>query len=61
MEAIKLIGTSEVPGIKNNPAIMGWAKELLIQDIYDNDDTAWCGLFVPNSGQAVNHCAIMVF
>ena len=46
MEAIKLIGTSEIPGIKNNPTIMGWAKELLIQDIYTNDDTAWCGLFV---------------
>lgn len=46
VEAIKLIGNKEIPGVKNNPIIMGWAKDLRIANIYTNDDTAWCGLFV---------------
>lgn len=46
VEAVKLLGTKEVPGIKSNPAIMAWAKEVGIEDIYRNDDMAWCGLFV---------------
>mgnify|MGYP001335347092 CR=1 FL=1 len=44
--AVSLMGTKEVPGQKNNPVIMGWAKELGMEKIYTNDDTAWCGLFV---------------
>lgn len=43
--AISLLGTHEIPGIKSNPVIMGWAKSLGLDDIYKNDDTAWCGLF----------------
>lgn len=46
VEAVKLIGTKEIPGMKNNPVILQWAKDLKIDDIYTNDDTAWCALFV---------------
>lgn len=46
VEAVKLIGTKEVPGVKHNPAIMSWAKEVGIADIYQNDEMAWCGLFM---------------
>lgn len=46
VEAAKLIGTKEVPGLKSNPTIMAWAKELSLHEIYRNDDTAWCGLFI---------------
>lgn len=46
VEAVKLIGTKEIPGAKSNAAIMGWAKELGIEKIYLNDDTPWCGLFM---------------
>lgn len=43
-EALKLYGTHEVQGPKNNPAIMGWAKE--VKTTYPGDATAWCGLYV---------------
>lgn len=46
VEAVKLIGTKEIPGLKHNPAIMTWAQEVGIADIYKNDETAWCGLFM---------------
>ena len=46
VEAAKLIGTKEVPGLDSNPTIMAWAKELNLHEIYRNDDTAWCGLFI---------------
>ena len=44
LEAIKLFGTHEVPGPKNNPLIMEWAKE--VHTTYPGDATAWCGLFI---------------
>lgn len=46
VEAVKLLGTKEVPGIKNSPVIMSWAKEVGIDDIYPDDETPWCSLFV---------------
>jgi uncharacterized protein (TIGR02594 family) len=44
LEAIKLFGTREVLGPKNNPTIMAWAKE--VHTSYPGDSTAWCGLFL---------------
>ena len=43
-EALKLLGTLEVKGNGNNPAIIKWAKELGIRD-YNMDSIPWCGLF----------------
>jgi uncharacterized protein (TIGR02594 family) len=47
--AKSLIGTKEVPGVKSNPTILGWAKGLgtkLLGMVYNDDATPWCGLFV---------------
>lgn len=43
LEAIKLYGVHEAPGVRNNPAIMDWADE--VHTTYPGDDVAWCGLF----------------
>ena len=45
-EGIKLLGTVETPGVKNNPIIMGWAKEVQLDKSYSADSIPWCGLFV---------------
>lgn len=46
-EALKYLGTKELPGTKNNnPVIMNMAKELGIANLYPNDETAWCALFM---------------
>lgn len=47
-QAKALWGTTEIPGRKSNPVIMGWAKKLggWIASYYNNDDIPWCGLFV---------------
>lgn len=45
VEAIKFDGVQEIVGSKNNPVIMGWAKELGLKE-YTNDEIPWCGLFV---------------
>lgn len=44
--AASYLGTAEIPGAKSNPEILRWAKELGLDKVYKNDDTAWCGLFV---------------
>lgn len=47
-EARRHIGLREVPGVANNPVIMGWADRLGARVLgirYDNDATPWCGLF----------------
>jgi uncharacterized protein (TIGR02594 family) len=44
LEMRALYGTKETPGGKNNPTIMGWAKET--NTTYPGDATAWCGLAV---------------
>lgn len=43
-EGIKLIGIKEVPGPTSNPQILEFAKFLKVDNIYKNDDTAWCAL-----------------
>lgn len=46
VEALKLVGTTEVPGPKSNPIIVGWAKEVGadVAKVYLADETPWCGL-----------------
>jgi uncharacterized protein (TIGR02594 family) len=44
--AYQLLGIKELSGSANSPVIMGWAKELNLDDIYKDDSAmAWCGLF----------------
>lgn len=45
IEALKLFGTKETAGDKDNPEILDWATELGIQN-YQHDSIAWCGLFM---------------
>ena len=40
-EALKLFNTQEYVGTKNNPVILGWAKELGISKTYNSDSVAW--------------------
>jgi len=47
-EARRHIGMREVPGVANNPVIMGWADRLGARVLgikYNADSVAWCGLF----------------
>ncbi len=56
VEALKLYGTLEGPGVADNPAIEAWADEVQAAvptpynrwaaSFYDNDAIAWCGLFM---------------
>jgi uncharacterized protein (TIGR02594 family) len=46
LKAIELYGVVETVGSKHNPVIMGWAKDLSIQNVYVNDEIPWCGLYV---------------
>ena len=52
---IKLIGTKEGVGAKDNPEIIDWAKDLGgdIAKEYDHDSIPWCALFA-------NHCLAQV-
>ncbi len=43
-EALRLVGTREVLGSRNNPVILDWADDLDLH--YSGDDIPWCGLFV---------------
>ncbi len=45
-EAISLYGTLEVPGDRDSPSIMTWAKELGLNKTYSADSVPWCGLFI---------------
>lgn len=45
VEGLKLHGTIETPGAKNNPTIMAWAKETGLERIYTADSVPWCGLW----------------
>lgn len=45
-EALKLFGTVETAGAKNNPVIMGWAAEVGLAKVYSADAVPWCGLFM---------------
>ncbi len=44
VKALELYGVTEVVGVKHNPVILEWAKELGIN--YNSDEIPWCGLFV---------------
>lgn len=48
VEALKLYGTVETPGVINNPVILGWAKEIgkELEGAYTADSIPWCGLFM---------------
>jgi uncharacterized protein (TIGR02594 family) len=45
VEAIKLYGTKETPGKGNTSAIMQWADEVNVDDVYVADSVPWCGLY----------------
>jgi uncharacterized protein (TIGR02594 family) len=46
--AKSLLGTKEVSGKGNNPAILNWAKGIggWVAKFYNADEIPWCGLFV---------------
>lgn len=44
--ALEYIGTHETPGKQSTPEIMRMADHLNIADLYVNDETAWCALFM---------------
>jgi uncharacterized protein (TIGR02594 family) len=46
--ATSLLGIYELPGDRDNPTILGWARELggMIAREYKHDATPWCQLFV---------------
>lgn len=48
--ALKFVGITEIPGPRSNATILSWAKDLGVEDIYKNDDMAWCGL---------SHCEVI--
>lgn len=53
LEALKLYGTVETPGLASNPVIDGWRDELIAAgavpswagDVMTDDRVPWCGLF----------------
>lgn len=44
--ALQQLGTKEIAGKGSNATIISWAKELNIQNTYNDDAIPWCGLFV---------------
>jgi uncharacterized protein (TIGR02594 family) len=49
VEARKLVGIQEAPGVdRNNPVILGWAREVggTMPSIFPRDSVPWCGLFM---------------
>lgn len=46
IEAIKLLGTKEMPGTKDNPEILEWAEETGLDKKYSADSIPWCGLLM---------------
>lgn len=55
-ESLKYLGIKEQVGLKsNNPIIMDMAKSLkLSHNMYPNDETAWCALFMSFICKSVN-------
>lgn len=45
-KALEYYGLKEMPGKKSNETILKMAKDLTVESIYKNDDTAWCALFI---------------
>lgn len=46
IEALKLFGTKEMSGVKDNPEILAWANETGLNRVYSADSVPWCGLFL---------------
>ncbi len=46
VEALKLFGTIEGAGSKDNPTILAWAKAVGLGKVYSHDSIPWCGLFM---------------
>jgi len=46
LKAVELYGVTESVGSKNNPVILGWAKETNLDKVYKADSTPWCGLYI---------------
>lgn len=46
LEALKLYGTLEAPGPRDNPVILDWAREVGLSKTYSHDSIPWCGLFI---------------
>jgi len=44
--ALQYLGVKEIPGAASNPVIMEMARGLGVSNIYTNDDTSWCALFI---------------
>lgn len=44
--AFQYLGIKEIPGAASNPVIMDMARGLGVSDIYNNDDQAWCAIFI---------------
>lgn len=45
LKAVELVGVKETVGPKHNPVILGWAKEVGLENIYKSDEIPWCGLY----------------
>ena len=46
LKAVELYGVTESVGSANNPVILGWAKEVGLENVYTDDSIAWCGLYI---------------
>jgi uncharacterized protein (TIGR02594 family) len=46
VEALKLTGTKETIGAKDNPVILEWADKVGLKNSYNKDEIPWCGLFI---------------
>lgn len=48
LEGLKLFGTVEAAGSRNNPLILSWADEIggTVDKMYKADEIPWCGLFM---------------
>ncbi len=46
LQALKSYGVKETPGPANSSEIMAWAKRTQLNNVYKEDSTAWCGLWM---------------
>jgi uncharacterized protein (TIGR02594 family) len=48
VQAVRLLGTLEEAGSRDNPTILAWADEVggAVDDVYKADSIPWCGLFM---------------
>ena len=55
IEAFKYYGIKEFPGKESNPKILAMADNVGVSNIYKNDDTAWCALFMCHILKSINY------